>query len=642
MALSKHLPKPIIKTLGVYAIVLVVFFVFRLVLFLTELGRIDADTSYLSIKSAFVMGIRFDTVIAAYVLALPFLLFTIGSYFKKLDLPLSKIAFYWIFILFFAAFSISAADIPYFNQFFARFSITAFEWMDSPKFVVNMILQEPKYWLIVIPLIFILVLFFKVLKRITLKQSSYKINPLYKAIALILFAGFIFIGIRGRIAHKSPIRVGTAYFSNNAFLNQLGLNPNFTFLKSYLNSKKAENKTVQLMESTIALQNVQSSLGIDSSLSNSPISRNVHFNQKSNKYNVVYVIMEGMSAAKMGRHGNPHNLTPFLDSLCNEGIYFENTYSAGIHTFNGVFGTLFSMPSLYRQHPMKGIPVKEYHGIFENLKQHNYSSIYFTTHDGQFDNIEGFLKANYCDEVISSKDYPSEEIKTTLGVPDDYLFEFAIPKINKMANSGNPFIAALMTASDHGPYYIPPYFKPNSKGDKNQIVEYADYSLKKFIKLAKQQTWYNNTLFVFIADHGAPLNAAYDMPLAYNHSPLLFFCPNLINTPQNNSKMAGQIDIFPTTMGLLNLPYQNNTLGIDLLSEYRPYIYCNGDDKLGVLDSTWYLIANQDGFKGLYKYRTKDKQNYADQHPSVVDKMYNYGASNLQVYQDILLKNQQQ
>jgi glucan phosphoethanolaminetransferase (alkaline phosphatase superfamily) len=87
------------------------------------------------------------------------------------------------------------------------------------------------------------------------------------------------------------------------------------------------------------------------------------------KHNVVIIIMESMSAAKMTRHGNTNQLTPFLDSISEQGYYFENAYTAGIHTFNGIFSTLFSFPALFRQHPLKGSSLTKYHGIFHDLKK---------------------------------------------------------------------------------------------------------------------------------------------------------------------------------------------------------------------------------------------------------------------------------
>lgn len=627
----------ILTALKIYGLAVVIFFIFRLVLLFTETDKL-VNAPNTDIVQAFIMGIRFDLVICGYLLFFPYLLLTLNSFLFHSKV-LKKVVFFLLFLLFALAFAISAADIPYFNQFFSRFSITAFEWLDSPAFVINMILGEPSYWLYIIPFIGLNYIFYRFLKRIIYTpESENKTKLTLRITASILFAGVMFIGIRGRLEQKSPIRVGTAFIFENAFLNQLGLNPNFTFIRSYLDSKNEENKPIQLMDEQEAIKNVQYYLGITNPHSDFPILRKENTNSTASYSNIVYILMESMSAHKMARHGNANNLTPFLDSLSHQGIYFDNCYSSGIHTFNGVFSSIFSLPALFRQHPMKGSEILKYHGIASALKKHDYSTIYFTTHDGQFDNIEGFLRGNDFDRVISQKDYPSDKVKTALGVPDDYMFQFSIPILNDLSKKGKPFVSVFLTSSDHGPYYVPDYFHAHSKDKQQQATEFADYSLRQFMQAAQKQTWFKNTLFVFIADHGAAMDADYDLSLAYNHVPLLFYSPFLIQEKRTLSTMAGQIDVFPSIMGYLHIPFENNTLGINLFQKERPYIYFNVDDKYGVINKEWLLIVKKEGDIGLYRYSQKDKKNYAKEYPEITKEMRTYAASHLQTLQFILKK----
>jgi len=639
----QDIPLVIRQFFKVYLTTLLIFSIFRFILFLSELDRIDQGVSTNDIVLAFIMGLRFDIVISGYILFIPYLILAFLSFSTKKYPIVNKILYSIIYFLFTLAFMVCAIDIPYFKQFFSRFTITGFEWLDHPAFVFKMIVEEPRYWIIMVPFVFITYIFLKAFKNIfskTRETSSLTWFP--KTGMYILCFGLIFLGIRGRIEKKSPIRVGTAYFSNNPFLNQLGLNPNFTLIRSYLDSQETRNKTVNLLNDSQAVANVQHYLNIGHPDKNHPLQRIKNCNNTvPNKYNVVLVIMESMSAAKMERHGNSNHLTPFLDSISHQGYYFTNTYTAGIHTFNGIFSTLFSMPGLFRQHPMKESSILKYHGLFSTLKTNGYSTAYFTTHDGQFDNVEGFLRANDCEQVISQSNYPASKIETTLGVPDDYLFEYSIPVLNSMSQRNKPFVAAFMTASDHGPYYVPDYFKPRSKELKKQITEYADYSLQKLITLCSKQKWFKNTLFVFVADHGSPMDNTYDISLDYNHTPLLFYAPDIIKKPESLDCMAGQIDIFPTIMGLLNLPYANNTLGIDLLKESRPYIFFNADDKYGVIDRNWLLVVKNDNSKGLYNYQNKDTRNYASKDSKRVEQMNRYAQSNLQTFQYMILNKKQ-
>ena len=628
--------------LKTYALVLSVFFVFRCILFLTELDRIDfQEVSMLTIIQAFIMGIRFDTVISSYILILPALVLLVMEILNKRSRLIKAILFYWVAIFFTIAFIISTIDIPYFNQFFSRLSVGALAWIDSFGFVFKMIAQEPKHLMVAIPMLILLYVFYKRLRKIFRTElTKNEAHIFLKITCSVLFLGLMFVGIRGRVQKKSPIRVGTAYFSNHAFLNQMGLNPTFTLLRSYLDSQSKKNASIQLMDDQEAIAKVQKALGISNpNLYNSPIARQVIPDSiHSNQPNIVLVMMESMSASKMKRHGNTRNLTPFLDSLSHKSIYFENIYTSGKHTFNGVFSTLFSFPAIYRQHSMKNM--NSFHGFSNVLRKKGYSTTYFTTHDGQFDNVEGFLKANDFENVYTDSDYPLSENKTILGVPDDFMFEFSLPILNDLHAENKPFFVSFMTTSDHTPYYIPEYFEADNEEKKYQIVEYADWSLRKLVQMCSKETWFDNTIFIFVADHGVPISAPYDISLDYHHSPLLFYSPKLIQNPQSHQQIGGQIDVFPTLMGLLKQPYINNTLGIDLLKEQRPFIFINDDDKIGVLNDSLFLIMKNKQEPKLYKYRNSNTTDFSKDFPEIINDMEDYTKANLQTYQYMLLNKE--
>ena len=621
--------------LKIYLLALSVFSVFRIMLFLSEFDRIDEkEVAILTIIKSFIMGVRFDIVISGYILILPTLIFLTLELIGFKSKSIKQFFFYWIYILFTIAFTVSTADIPYFNQFYDRFSVGAFEWMESYKIVISMIFQEPKYFLFIIPFILLEIVFYILLKKIFEQENeTQKINFFLNTFVSLIFLAIVFLGIRGRIEEKSPIRIGTAYFSNNSFLNKLGLNPSFTLMRSYLDSKDEDNRVVKFMDDKLAIEMVQKNLGITKTQYNSPIAREVQPDTLlSAQPNVVLIIMESMSAAKMKRYGSTEELTPFLDSLSHNSIYFENIYTAGKHTFNGIFSTLFSFPALYRQHSMK--TNNQYDGISTSLLKNGYSTTYFTTHDSQFDNIEGFLRSNNFQNVISQSDYPVSEVKTTLGVPDDFMFRFSIPKINELSERENPFFVTFMTTSDHSPFYVPEYFQPKAKAIESQIVQYADWSLQQFIQLASKEAWFNNTIFVFVADHGAAIDAKYDISLNYFHTPLIIYAPELFKANEVHQKIGSQIDVYPTVMGLIKQKYVNNTLGIDLLNEERKFTIINDDDKVGILDTDYLCIMKNNGAKlELYKYKEQDKSNYFDQEQEKALEMADYAKSNMQVHQ---------
>ena len=619
-------------TVKLYLLLIAIYTAFRVALLLLNLDRLG-ETTLWEITQAFIMGVRFDIVTIGFVIAIPTIILTIFSFFGKKSHIFEQVYTWVLTVCFTITFGICAADIPYFDQFFDRFNITAFEWMATgdSTFVFKMIFEEPTYILMMLPVIASGFVFWFFANRIMKRSTGWEsVYYLQYGIYTVLLWGLVFIGMRGRLNEKSPIMVGTAYFCNNAMLNQLGLNPNFTLVRSWLDSKDPDNQKVRFMSYEAAINNIQEYLNIEIPYEDFPIAREVVPEGESNNYNVIVVIMEGMSYNKTAHGDNTHNLTPFLDALMDKSLSFNNCYTSGTHTYCGIYTTMVSYPVVFRNHALKRIPVLQYDGIASTLQKNGYQTAYFTTHDKEFDNVAGFMSQNGVERIISQADYPVGEVKTTLGVPDDYMFRFAMPIFDEMASNNRPFFAAMMTASDHGPYYIPDYFEPRNTEQKYQITEYADWSLQRFIEMASEKPWFDNTLFVFVADHGAALDTDYSIPLSYFHTPLVFYKNGM--QPIANEAIASQMDVFPTVMGILNIPYVNNSFGIDLQKESRKYAYFMGDDKYGVLDGEWLLINKPSEEQiGLYKYVEKEKKNYISEYPEVAVEMQKYGESAWQV-----------
>ena len=610
--------------LSVYGVGIVAFTLFRAINTLVFWLKADQTGWGFDLARAFFMGWRFDTVISCYILALPlFYLFVI-----KL-IGVRRKGFYlgahiFIMVLYLVSFFACAADIPYFNYFFTRLNVSALAWMDSPAFVVKMIVEEPRFLLYLAVFLVFAVAYVLVMRRLYrefLKESGDNVQYFKQIVVGLLLVGICFLGMRGRIALKSPIRVGTAYFCNNPFLNQLGLNPMFTFFNSIKESRK--NKEVRLIDEKTAARTYFSQL-IDKTAPDSALI------QLPPNTNVVVVMMESMAACRVTHFNPAAPSTPQLDSIAAHGLSFENAYSAGIHTYNGIYSTLFSFPAVLDHHSMKKTDIPVMCGMPHHFKAHGYHTMYFTTHDDQFDNVAGFLYANDIEHVVSQKDYPADEVKSTLGVPDHVLFRHVVEELDKVKDK--PFFAAVMTASYHNPYVLPDDigWKPQSESMDDKMVEYADWSIGEFMRMAKERPWFENTLFVFVADHGVSGNSPYDMSLKYHHVPMVFYCPSHI-APQNRSQLALQIDIGPTVMGMIFPDEDNNTFGLDLQRQTRRYAFFSADNKVGVLDTAFFFrYRTSDGNQALYRYRDGDATDIIDTERDMADSMRTYGFSMIQ------------
>jgi phosphoglycerol transferase MdoB-like AlkP superfamily enzyme len=123
---------------------------------------------------------------------------------------------------------------------------------------------------------------------------------------------------------------------------------------------------------------------------------------------------------------------------------------------------------------------------------------------------------------------------------------------------------------------------------------------------------------------------------------MIMYAPKIIPQHQIFDGLGGQIDLFPTTMHLLRMPYVNNTMGIDLFSEQRNFIYFSADQKHGVIsDSLFLIISKNNNVEGLFRYRNSDTVNYYNLYRETAHKMKKYGDAHFQVSQFIISNRKQ-
>ncbi|MCM1109341.1 MAG: LTA synthase family protein [Clostridium sp.] len=425
-------------------------------------------------------------------------------------------------------------------------------------------------------------------------------------LAVALVVPLYVLGIRGRLEVKSPLRIGTSYFCANPFLNQLGQNAAFVLLRTSMDMGKRDRQHLDYMPAGEAVTLIRTELGLSGEPADSlrPLARTVVPQGTPTRQNVVVILMESMALHYIG---DP-SLTPFLNSLIRRSDYYTHAFSAGIHTMNGLAATFFAEPALMNQHPFKTNQIQRQQSLPEELRRRGYRTYYFTTHDEQFDNVAGYLLANDVEHIISKKDYPEEEIlSSSLGCADDYLFRHGIGVLNRAAEQGDtPFLGVFLTINNHPPYTVPPYYKARHRDMEEQVVEYADWALSEFFRLAEQEPWYGNTLFVLTGDHGRVQSGEpYDVSLAYHRIPLCFFDPTHTAGSVRHG-LALQNDVFPTVMGRLNLPWTNTTTGIDLERDSHRYVCFSSDNAYACVDSTHYYVCRDTGLKTLYDYTKED------------------------------------
>jgi phosphoglycerol transferase MdoB-like AlkP superfamily enzyme len=330
------------------------------------------------------------------------------------------------------------------------------------------------------------------------------------------------------------------------------------------------------------------------------------------KPNIVLVMCESFSMYKSSMSGNPLKTTPYFNQMADSGIFFEKCFSPHFSTARGLFALLTGIPDVQlSKFSTRNEAALDQHTIINNFE--GYDKMYFLGGSPEFNNFHGLLKNIDGLQMHVEGTFSSPKMNVW-GISDKNLFLEA----NKtFKQEEKPFFAIIQTADNHRPFMIPPEDSDFERIDlpidtlkkygfesvnEFNSFRYSDYCFKKFIESAKAESYFHNTIFVFVGDHGISGNATAiypsvwtDQRLSDEHVPLLFYAPYLL-TPQRRTETVSQIDVLPTIAGMVQQPYVNTTLGRDLLQPTKQnnyaFIIYHDEGKIGVVTDSYYFTKN--------------------------------------------------
>ena len=301
--------------------------------------------------------------------------------------------------------------------------------------------------------------------------------------------------------------------------------------------------------------------------------------------NVVLISVESLSAEFMAAYGNTESITPFLDSLAQKSIFLTNLYATGNRTVRGLEALTLCVPPTPGESIVKRKDNKDKFTTGSVFKSKGYSVKYLYGGYSYFDNMKDFFAGNGYD-IIDRDNFTPEEITfaNIWGVSDEDMARKAIKEMNAQAKTGKPFFNHWMTVSNHRPFTYPEgrIDIPGTAKSRQGGVKYTDYALKLFFELAKKESWFKDTVFVIVADHCASSAGRTELPLDRYRIPCLIYADFL--EAEQIDKLASQIDVMPTVMGLLNFSYESKFLGQDIRTwYYQPRAYIATYRELGYL-----------------------------------------------------------
>jgi len=316
------------------------------------------------------------------------------------------------------------------------------------------------------------------------------------------------------------------------------------------------------------------------------------------------VVEESLSSEYLGSFGNREKLTPNLDRLTGQSLLFTNLYATGTRTVRGLEALTLSIPPL----PGTSIVKRPQNGGFrswgEILNGKGYESKYIYAGYGYFDNMNAFFAGNGF-KIVDRSDFTKEEVSfaNVWGVCDEDLFRKTIREASASHADGKPFFSMVMTTSNHRPFTYPEgRIDIPGKTGRSGGVKYADYAIGRFIAEASRQPWFKDTIFVFVADHCAGSAGKTDIPVKRYEIPLLVHAPHHIQ-PGRVETLMSQIDVAPTILGLMNLSYDTDFMGRDMLKDSgnAPRAFISTYQKLGYLTDDQLLVLGPRKYVAQYQ-----------------------------------------
>lgn len=549
---------------------LLVFFLTRTVLLLAHLA--DADAGLFDVLRLYGIGLVYDLSFLLYA-ALPPALYVLLCP-KRLWRSKGHTLFLHVLtgLALFAMLFVAVAEWLFWDEFGVRFNFIAVDYLVYSDEVINNILESyPIYP--VLAFLVLLAMAATVGLRPTLKRAL--AAPLLQKSAALLYVGALAVAafaVSAVIGQNFPLAMG-----GNVFQRELASNGPFQFFAAFRNNELDYQQFYATLPDprAAALLRAELSEPIARFVGSDPldIRRAIDNPGLEQRRNLVLVTIESLSAKYLGSFGDRRGLTPNLDALRDQGLFFSNFYATGTRTDRGLEAITLSIPPTPGRSIVKRIGRESgFASLGQQLEAKGYDSVFAYGGRGYFDNMNAFFGGNGY-RIVDQSSVAEDQMhfQNAWGMADEDLYAQALKIADQDHAAGKPFFLQLMTTSNHRPYTYPDgrIDIPSGRG-REGAVKYTDYAIGQFLDRARDKPWFNNTVFVFVADHTAGSAGKEDLPVANYHIPLFILAPGLV-VPHEVSTLSSQIDLAPTLLALLNMDYVSTFYGRNVLSdETRP------------------------------------------------------------------------
>jgi phosphoglycerol transferase MdoB-like AlkP superfamily enzyme len=284
--------------------------------------------------------------------------------------------------------------------------------------------------------------------------------------------------------------------------------------------------------------------------------------------NLVIILQESLGAGFVESLGGKP-VTPNLEKLKEEGMWFEQLYATGTRSVRGIEAVTAGFQPTPSESTVKlSLSQKNFFTLATLLSKQGYNAEFIYGGESHFDNMRSFFLGNGFNQITEQKDYKNPIFVGSWGASDEDLLNKTHEQIMKYHAIGKPFFTLAFSSSNHAPFEFPDgriklYEQP--KATDNNAVKYADYAIGEFFKKAKASTYWKDTVFLIVADHDIRVRGDSLVPIKHFHIPGLILGADI--QPKKLTTIASQIDLPVTLLSLMGIEGQHPMTGRDLSSE---------------------------------------------------------------------------
>jgi phosphoglycerol transferase MdoB-like AlkP superfamily enzyme len=561
----------------------------------------NASLGGVSFPAIFLIGLFYDMVVWSF-FAIPVALYCWlmkDNWFRSHRQR--SILFTLFFIIIFILVINAGSEFVFWDEFGVRYNFIAVDYLIYTTEVLGNIWQSYNIPLILGGVLLATVLLLRLVRKKLVQAQAvsmrFKQRTVFFLLLMLLPLACYFL-VNNRIKN----------FSDNNYTNELAGNGIYEFGTAFWNNEidynrfyanHSDTQNIQVLKNMLQAPNV--------SFTGGPLSiqREIKSDSPLHKWNVVLVSVESLSGDYLKYFGNIENITPYLDSLIPHSLFFKNFYASGTRTVRGLEALSLAIPPTPGQSIVRRNNNSNMFTLGNVLGGKGYDVKYIYGGNSFFDNMGAYFSGNGY-KVIDKRDIPEENIHhtTTWGVCDEDIFTQMLSECDNTYKEGKLFFNHVMTVSNHRPYTYPDgrIDIPSATNSIQGGVKYTDYAINDFLLRAKQKPWFDNTIFVIVADHCSKSAGKTDLPANRYHIPCWVYAPKLVK-PLLEERLTSQIDLAPTLLGMLNMSYTSRFLGYDIFNTPagRERIFISTYQDMGYIKDGKLLILSPRQKISLYK-----------------------------------------